>query len=125
MISTKDGTKAPGVYINSADYINFMISYFEFISKTGLGTNGTLPTVDAAEFHLGYYPSIDESVVYVNPSIATSGIFTGWPQYSNIQAYNIKDPNTVPAGSWGTAIYYPGNPGIFEDTLYSTDSSYI
>lgn len=123
MISTKDGTTAPSFYMKSADYIKFMISYLEFATTAGLGTSGTLPSADAADYHLGAYSSTD-SLVFVNPAIGT-GTFTGFPQYSDKQAYTTKDPKAVAAGSWGTAVYYPGNAGIFVDTLYSTDSSYI
>jgi len=110
--------------MNSADYIKFLISYLEWGTTAGLGTSGTLPSADAADYHLGAYASTD-TLVFVNPAVASSGTWTGWPQYANIQAYTTKDPTTVPAGSWGTAIYYPGNAGIFKDTTYTTDSSYL
>lgn len=73
---------------------------------------------------MGGYTTTD-TLVFVNPAIAASGTWTGWAQYDNKQAYTTNDPNTVPAGSWGTATYYPGNAGIFVDTLYETDSSFI
>lgn len=111
--------------MNSADYAKFLISYLEWGTTAGLGTSGTLPTADAASFHLGAYASTDTKV-FVNPAISTtSADFTNWPQYANTQAYTTKDPSVVPAGSWGTAIYYPGNTGIYKDTKYTTDSSYI
>lgn len=110
--------------MKSADYIKFLISYLEFGTTAGLGTSGTLPTADVADYHLGAYASTD-SLVFVNPAVASSGTYTGYPQYSNIQAYTTKDPLAIAAGSWGTAIYYPGNAGIFKDTKYSVDSSYI
>merc|ERR1712224_34169 len=109
---------------NSADFIKFMISYLEWGSTAGIGTSGTLPSADAANYHLGAYASTD-SKVFLNPAVAATGTWTGWPQYSNVQAYTTKDPSTIAAGSFGTAIYYPGNAGIFVDTKYSTDSSYI
>lgn len=52
--------------MNSADFINFMISYFEFMSSTGIGNGGLLPGTDAADFHLGAYTSTD-SLVFLNP----------------------------------------------------------
>lgn len=110
--------------MKSADYIKFLISYLEWGTTAGLGTSGTLPTADVADYHLGAYASTDTKV-FVNPAVASSGTWTGWPQYANVQAYKTTDPTTVPAGSWGTAIYYPGNTGIFKDTKYTTDSSYI
>ena len=124
LISHKDGSKAPSFYMTKADFIKFMISYLEFATTAGLGNNGVLPSADAANFHLGPYASTD-SLVYVNPAIAASGTYTGWAQYDNKQAYTTNDPSTVPAGSWGNAVYYPGNAGIFVDTLYETDSSFI
>jgi len=102
-----------------------MISYLEWGTTAGLGTSATLPTTDVANYYLGAYASTD-SLVYVNPMFATTGeTYTGWAVSSLSAAYTTNDPNLVPAGSWGTMIYYPGNTGIFKDTLYSTDSSYI
>jgi len=77
---------------------------------------------------LGGYTTTD-TLVFLNPLIsvtaATGLTATGWSAYSNVQAYITNDPLTVAAGSWGTAIYYPGNAGIFKDFLYATDSAYI
>jgi len=123
IITTKDGTKAPSFVMDSADYAKYLISYLEFGTTAGLGTNGVLPSADAADYHLGAYASTD-SLIFVNPATGSTAL-TGWSQYSDIQAYTTNDPSTVPAGSWGNAIYYPGNDGIFVDTLYSTDSVYI
>lgn len=88
-----------------------MIQWSEWISESALGTGGTLPATDAADFYLGAYDKTKG--VWINPQESD---LTGWKSGKIFLGYTDYNPTTRPGGSIGDVIYYTNTKGMYEKT---------
>jgi hypothetical protein len=105
LLTTDNGTAAPGFRLLNADYANFLLHYVEWITVAGLGTNGVLNAADGGLFHLGKYETTNGEV-YLNPAVGTVDPDTVWLKSAFSPAYDQRDPRVRPPGSVGDAIFY-------------------
>lgn len=54
-LKTADGSKAPGFTAGALSYSKFQLQWIEFLTSTGLGTGGVMPTSDGANYYVGAY----------------------------------------------------------------------
>lgn len=101
--------------MKNANYGNFYIHYMEWIKVDGLGSNSQLPESDGGDHHLGNYPTTNGEV-WLNPAV--SGIVDTGPFSDSALslAFNEDDSINRLPGSIGDAIYFPGAPGMFNET---------
>lgn len=119
-----DGTQGPTIKIKSADYITFFFQWVEWYDPAGLGSNALLSTSDGPNYQLGSYPNT-AGEVFFNPLI---GDITDakWKQSAIAFAVTENDPSVNIPGTLGSAIYYPGEAGPFQNTQTKTiDSAFV
>jgi len=108
------GTKGPAIKLNKADYVNFLFSWTEWISTTGLGTNAVLSGPIAANYHIGDYGTTEAT--YLNPVKTVADAGTSWSASAITFAYDETDPSSRVPGSIGDAVYFTRANGPFKST---------
>lgn len=114
----------PTIKLKSADYITFFFQWVEWYDPAGLGSAALMPTSDGPNYQLGAYANT-AGEVYFNPLI---GDITDakWKQSAIAFSVSENDPSLNIPGTLGTAIYYPGETGPFQNTQTKTlDSAFI
>jgi len=127
-LNTKDGNSAPAIQFKTADFTKYLVQWAEWINLTSIGNNQILPGTDSANFYLGAYASSDG--IFLNPfKSGTGSDLTGdsnWNGLAYAPAFDVRDPNTKVAGSYGDAKYYTGEAGInIATNIVSVDTATI
>lgn len=110
----EDGSKGPTIRLVSANSINFLFFWMEWLNSANLGTGAFLADVGGANYQLGDYPAADG--LFFNPLKSVTPTDTKWVNSAISWAVEEKAPSERFPGSLGDAIYMSRASGIFGAT---------
>jgi hypothetical protein len=100
----EDGSMGPTIKLVSANSINFLFFWMEWLDITALETGAILAATGDANYQLGDYPITDG--VFFNPLKSVTPTDTKWVNSAITWAIEETAPSERYPGSIGDAIYF-------------------
>lgn len=119
----EDNSKGPTIKLVSANSINFLFFWVEWLDVTKLPAGSILGATGAANYQIGDYAVTDG--IFFNPLASMTPVDTAWVKSEIVFAIHETSPSSRYPGSIGDAIYMSRAAGIFKaDQTVTIDSSF-